>query len=246
MDFDYIEQGDCLELMKQISDGSIDMILTDPPYGIKYRSNYRTKSKSFDVLTNDNTDIRLVAYPECFRILKDNSVCIVFASWKNVADDIVELRKYFDIKNVIVWWKHSGGLGDLKHTLSTDYELAIVCHKGKAPIRGKRNGSVWECKKVNPNSMVHPTQKPEELCKRFIETFSDEGCVIFDPFMGSGSTCVAAVNTGRHYIGFELDPQYFEIARQRLGEDALTVPTRKRTREFTPSASCNAKMDEEE
>ena len=218
MELDVIYNEDCLEGMKRIPDGSIDMIVTDPPYGIKYQSNFRTKTPKFNMLKNDDNDIRFIAYSEFERLLKPNSVCIVFASWKNLVHDYIELKKYFDIKNIIVWWKHGGGLGDLKHTLSTDYELAIVCHKGKAKIRGKRIGSVWEENKVSPNKMSHPTQKPEKLLERLICKWSDEGDIIFDPFLGSGTTAVAAVNTKRHYIGFELDEKYFDIACKRLDE----------------------------
>ena len=120
-----------MEIMKSMPNDSVNMILTDPPYGINYSSNWRTKIEKFPVLKNDDNDNRLLAYSEFARILKNNSVAIVFASWKNVAVDIQELQKYFDIKNVIVWFKGGGGIGDLKYTLSTDYELAIVCHKGK-------------------------------------------------------------------------------------------------------------------
>lgn len=202
--------------MKDIPDESIDMIVTDPPYGISYSSNHRTKSKKFAVLKGDDGDLRLGAYSEFHRILKNNSVAVVFASWKNVAVDFIELQKYFDIKNVLIWFKGGGGLGDLKHTLSTDYELALVCHKGKCPIRGKREGSVWSVGKVNPNIMLHPTQKPEELLDRIIMKWSDEYDVVFDPFMGSGTTGVACVNTNRNFIGIELDENYFEIAKQRI------------------------------
>ena len=111
-----------------------------------------------------------------------------------------------------------GGIGDLKHTLITDYELAIVCHKGKCRLLGKREGSVWSCRKVNPNKMLHATQKPIDLLVRMTEKYTDRNTVVFDPFMGSGSTCVAAVNSGRHYIGFEIDEKYFEIAQKRLSE----------------------------
>ena len=204
--------------MKSMSNDSVDMILTDPPYGINYSSNWGTKTEKFPVLKNDDNDNRLLAYSEFARILKNNSVAIVFASWKNVAVDIQELQKYFSIKNVIVWFKGGGGIGDLKHTLSTDYELAIVCHKGKCRLRGKREGSVWSCRKVNPRKMLHATQKPIDLLVRMIEKYTDRNAVVFDPFMGSGSTCVAAVNSGRHYIGFEIDEKYFEIARKRLQE----------------------------
>ena len=209
-------QGDCLELMENIPYGSVDLVLTDPPYGIKYKSNMRTKSSKFEMLANDNNSTRFMVYPEMYRALKDNSVAIVFASWKNYAEDYIELSKYFDIKNVIVWWKHGGGIGDLKHTLSTDYEIAIVCHKGKCKIRGKRCGSVWECNKVNPNKMLHPTQKPEKLLEELIEKYSDSGATVLDCFMGSGSTGVACLNTNRRFIGIELDETYFNIAKERI------------------------------
>ena len=100
--------GDCLEVMKEIKDKSIDMILTDPPYGINYQSNMRTKSDKFDVLQNDNNEMRFVSYPEMFRVLKDNSVAVIFCSFKNYADDYNELKKYFSIKNAIIWFKGGG------------------------------------------------------------------------------------------------------------------------------------------
>ena len=118
MEYDYIKQGDCLQLMKDIPDASIDMILTDPPYGIRYRSNMRVKTDRFDPLENDDNDTRLLAYSEFARILKNDSVAIVFASWKNVAVDIQELQKYFGIKNVIVWFKGGGGHRRLKAYIS--------------------------------------------------------------------------------------------------------------------------------
>ena len=218
LELDVIYNEDCLEGMKLIPDDSIDLIVTDPPYGIKYQSNFRTKTEKFAVLKNDDNDLRFVSYLEMFRVLKQNACCIVFASWKNFAYDYMELEKLFSIKNTIIWFKKGGGLGDLKHSLSTDYEIAIVCHKGKCPIRGKRDGSVWEVTKVNPNKMQHPTQKPTELIERLIEKFSDEGDIVLDPFLGSGTTAVAAVNTNRHYIGFEVDETYFDIACKRLDE----------------------------
>jgi len=101
-------QGDCLDVMKQIEDKSIDMILTDPPYGINYQSNMRTKSDKFDVLQNDNNEMRFISYPEMFRVLKDNSVAVIFCSFKNYADDYNELKKLFSIKNAIIWFKGGG------------------------------------------------------------------------------------------------------------------------------------------
>lgn len=210
--------GDCLEEIKKIPDGSIDLILTDPPYGISYQSNMRVKTKKFDVLENDSGDMRLNCYDEFYRILNDNTACLVFCSYKNFAKDMIKLEQIFTIKNVIIWSKGGGGIGDLKHSLSTDYEICIVAHKGKCKIRGKRIGSVWSYKKVNPSKMVHATEKPVNLLSDLMLKFSDSGCVVFDPFMGSGSTGLACVNTNRKFIGIELDKNYFDIAENRLNE----------------------------
>jgi len=213
-----LHQGDCMDVMAGLPDNSVDMILTDPPYGIKYQSHGRTKSPKFEVLKNDDNDMRFVAYKEMYRILADDSVLVTFASWKNYHKDYAELEKYFDIKNVIVWWKHGGGMGDLKHTLATDYELAIVCHKGKCKLRGKREGSVWECGKVAPSKMVHATQKPVKLMRDLILKYTDEGDTVLDGFMGSGSTGVACVETGRNFVGIELDEKYYGISAERINE----------------------------
>lgn len=218
MELDVIYNQDCLEGMKLLPDNCIDLVVTDPPYGIKYKSNYRTKSEKFSHLQNDDNDMRFLSYQEIHRVLKQDSVAVVFASWKNFAKDFVELEKLFDIKNCIIWWKHGGGLGDLKHSLLTDYEIAIICHKGKCQIRGKRDGSVWEVTKMNPNKMLHPTQKPDVLIERLIQKFSDEGMLILDPFLGSGTTAVASVRTNRHYIGYEIDDHYFDVCCDRLDD----------------------------
>lgn len=211
-----IIQGDCLEVMKEIPDKSIDMILTDPPYGINYQSNMRVVSKKFKHLANDNNDMRFLSYPEMYRVLKDNCVAIIFCSFKNYADDYNEIKKLFSIKNTIIWFKGGGGIGDLKHSLSTDYEMAIVAHKGMCNIRGKRDGSVWQHKKVNPNKMVHATEKPVDLFERLMQKFSDEQQTILDCFAGSGVTGIAAINTNRNYILIEKEPEYIEIIKERL------------------------------
>jgi site-specific DNA-methyltransferase (adenine-specific) len=208
--------GDCLEVMKSIPDKSIDAVITDPPYGLDYQSNMRVRSEKFDILENDNNDSRLQSFQYIFRVMKIDSVFAEFASFKNYAVDYIEAQKEFEIKNCIVWNKGGGGIGDLVHSLSTDYELILICHKGSAKIRGKRNGSVWEIGKVNPNDMSHPTEKPTAIIEMVIDKWTDADNVVFDPFMGSGTTGVACIQTGRKFIGIEIDPKYFDIACKRI------------------------------
>jgi len=207
---------DCLEFMKTLPGRCIDLVLTDPPYGIDYQSNMRVMSKKFDKLVNDNNSSRLETYKEFYRILNDDCVAVIFCSFKNYAEDYNKIAEFFDIKNVIVWDKGGGGIGDLTHSLLTDYELAIVAHKGMCEIRGKRDGSVWSEGKVNPNTMLHPTEKPLGIIKRIIDKFSDEGDTILDPFLGSGTTAVACKQLKRNYIGVEISKEYCKIAQERL------------------------------
>jgi len=212
--------GDALELLKKIPDNSIDLVLTDPPYGIDYQSSKRVASKKFEKIENDSNGMRLDIYADLCRVLKQDSVCAVWCSWKNYHEDFVELKKYFDIKNVIVWHKPGGGIGDLEHSLSTDYELCIIAHKGKRKINGKRIGSVWTFSKVNPIAMKHPTQKPSNIICQLISCFSTSGTIL-DPFMGSWTTAKACQELGRNFIGCDLEEDYCRIGERRLNEVPL-------------------------
>ncbi len=212
----YLHHGDCLDVMKMIPDESFDIIVTDPPYGISYQSNKRKPNAKFDVLKNDDNDSRFKAYREFHRLLKNDSVAVIFCSWKNVAVDYLEIEQLFKIKNIIVWDKGGGGIGDLKCSLFSDYELAIVAMKGRCQIRGKRIGSVWRFPKVNPSKMIHPTEKPIALFSQIIEKYTDPKAVVFDPYVGSGTTGVACANSDRRFFGIELDDKYYNIASERI------------------------------
>ncbi len=218
METNVVIQGDCLEVMRGMEDNCVDLVLTDPPYGIDYQSNMRKVSKKFSKIENDDNNMRFLAYREFYRILKPDTVAFVFFSFKNYAEDFTELSKLFSIKNAIVWSKGGGGIGDLKHSLLTDYEMAIVAHKGKFRINGKRIGSVWMYNKVDPNKMIHPTEKPVSLLRKAIRKFSYKNDVVMDCFLGSGATAEACHYEERDYIGIEISEEYCEIARKRVQE----------------------------
>lgn len=218
-----IYNGDCMDILKNISDNSIDCIITDPPYNINYQSGARVMNKKFDYMENDNNDFRFNIYPILFNKLKKNSVCLIFCSFKNYAYDYIELLKYFNIKNAIIWYKPGGGIGDLKHSLSTDYEMIIVAHKGNCKIQGKRIGSIWKTTKINPNKIIHPTQKPTSLINKLLNKFSIRSDTILDPFLGSGTTARACKDLGRKCIGIEISKAYCQIAVQRLGQEVLPL-----------------------
>ena len=211
--------GDCLEIMKQIPDNSIDLILTDPPYLMNYKTGYRKdKTHKFcsEIANDDNFDLISNYIKECFRILKNNSAILMFCNCTHIDFFKQELEKYFNVKNIIVWVKNNWSAGDLKHSFGRQYEFLVYASKGQKKINGFRYSDVWEFDRVDSDKLVHQNQKPISLLERVIKSFTFEGGVVFDGFMGSGSTGIACKNLNRDFIGVELDKEYFRIAKERI------------------------------
>lgn len=208
-------RGDCLERIKEIPDGSVDMILTDPPYGMEFQSNYR-RDKYSKIKNDKNLNWLDVWVGELFRVAADNTAHYVFCSFHNIDKFKQALENKFKIKNMLVWEKNNTSMGDLKADFAPKYEMIIFIQKGRRLINGKRDPNILKFNRTG--NKLHPTQKPVDLLQYLLEKFSDEGATILDPFMGSGSTGVACKNLNRKFIGIELDEEYFKIAKNRISE----------------------------
>jgi DNA modification methylase len=184
-----------------------DMVFTDPPYGVAYQSNMRTRSDKFDVIENDETF--LSEWVNCLPIVSSGWV-FVWTSWKVIEKWLSITAPIGDLTNMIIWDKGGGGIGDLKGTFSSDYEIALVFNRG-AEITGKRLGSVWSVGKDKAIEYVHPTQKPVELGVMAIENCTRPASIILDLFGGSGSTLIAAEKSNRRAFLMELDPHYCDV-----------------------------------
>ena len=199
-----------------------DMVFTDPPYGYSYQSNMREKSKKFDVLENDDKildffpNIRLVC----------NGFVFICTTWKVLDKWLPLFKQYHDLTNMIIWDKGGGGIGDLKHTFSTDYEV-ILCSNNGREIKGERIGSVWNIPKDSANKYAHPTQKPVKLSEFAIRTTTERGGTVLDLFGGSGSTLIACEQLARRCCMMELDPRYCDVIIKRweqfTGEKAVLL-----------------------
>lgn len=200
-----------------------DMVFTDPPYGVGYQSNMRTKSDKFAVLDGDETidETGVIA-----SFAYSTGWVLVCTSWKVLKQWLDVLEPLDKPNNIIIWDKGGGGIGDLKHSLLTDYEVILAYNRG-AEIVGKRIGSVWSVGKDSAALYNHPTQKPVALPALALQTFSKQENIILDLYGGSGSTLIACEQLNRSCYMMELDPKYCDVIIKRwenlTGEKAVKL-----------------------
>lgn len=219
MKINKIYNEDCISGMPNIPDKYVDLIVTDPPYLINYKTGYRKdKEHRFNkVILNDNNEQLIKDYiKECYRILKNDKAMYLFCSASKVDFFKQELEKYFEIKNMIIWVKNNHTAGDLTAAFGRKYEIIFLVNKGKCEFNGKRETDVWQFDRVAGDSLIHQNQKPIELIKKCIIKHSNVGELVFDGFMGSGTTAAAALDTDRKFIGFELDEGYYKVCLERI------------------------------
>ena len=214
---DNIKKGDSLEILKSLKDGCIDVVLTDPPYGINYVSNRSMYDNAITKrgLLNDGKNEAFDLLDKTCKILQsktaDNAHLYFFCSWNVFSDFEKIISKYFTIKTPIVWDKGNKGSGDLDNDWGNQTEIIIYCVKGKKLVNTRR-GNILNVSRLHTSKMVHPTQKPIELLKEILKVSVSAGDFIVDPFMGSGSTIKAANELNYKSLGIELDDEMFYIA----------------------------------
>ena len=207
--------GDCLKVMDKLIEAGVkvDAVITDPPYGINFQSGQRTE-KYKKIANDDDLSYLDEFFQKCDKLLKDNTHIYCFCSWHHIDKFKIAFEKYFKLKNIIVWDKHNSTMGDLKGAYAPKHEFILFGHNGRRLRNGKRFPDIIPAHATG--NIYHPTQKPVDLLKIFIKQSTNKDELILDPFMGSGSTGVACMNTNRRFIGIELDEDYFNIAEERL------------------------------
>lgn len=229
--------GDCLEVMKDIPDGSVDLVLTDPPYGT-------TACKWDSVIPFEPM------WEQLNRIIKPNGAICLFGS--EPFSSALRISNIKNFKYDWIWNKKLAGNGILAkkqplkiHEIVSVFNSSVyIPQMTKGKYRKKMTGGIKESEITGGNTVVdeysndlyypktileygignmrkgrlHPTQKPVDLLEYLIKTYTNEGETVLDFTMGSGSTGVACINTNRNFIGIELDENYFDIAKNRIEE----------------------------
>ena len=233
MDYDYIKCGDCLHLLKQLPDKSIDLVVTDPPYLIENtkaggKSNLAKSIQGMnDEIKNSNltNGFDICILDEIVRVMKNINL-YVWCNHKQIPMYIDYFVNKLNCAFDILIWNKTNAMPLFNNKYLTDKEYCLYFRKNaKCNPKSYNDAKTVFYQPINSKDKKlynHPTIKPLNIIETIINNSSQEGDIILDPFLGSGTTAVACVNTNRHYIGFELDPQYYDIACKRLDEAEVT------------------------
>lgn len=190
---------DCMEGLKNIPDKSIDLIITDPPYGMNFVSNHR--KEKYKPIEGDN-EFPLWIFDEFNRIAKKG--IYIFCRW----DNLFHLPKP---KSFLCWVKNNWSMGDLQHEHGRQWEGICFYPKEEHEFI-KRIPDVIQIKRTGNN--LHPTEKPSCLISVLLQ--ANKGNKVLDPFMGSGTTAISCWDNNRDFIGYEIDKDYYNAAVKRL------------------------------
>lgn len=223
--------GDSRDVLKRIPDNSIDLILTDPPYNIGKHSTGNIPLPGRSAMNNDVAQWDWVDFnpedwaDEFIRILKPTGNLFIFTSYNQLGRWYDCLDKKFDTSNFMIWHKTNPAPKIFKAGFLNSCEMIFTCWNKKHTwnfISQKEMHNFIEspiCMRPERlSNPKHPAQKPVAILKKMIEIASNEGDIVFDPFMGVGSTGVAALSLGRRFIGIEKETDYFEAASQRINK----------------------------
>ena len=206
--------GDCLEYMKSMPDKSVDAVITDPPYGIGIKANYAERGRgalaecnNFKQIIGDNIPFNpspFLSYPTVVMFGSDHYYeKLSGGSWH-------------------VWDKLDGLVSDREVGFNDNSDCEFIWCNQLGATRLFRHRWMGAMKKSEQQERrIHPTQKPVSLMMQIIKYFTNPTDTIFDPFMGSGTTGVAAIQLGRNFIGCEIVPTYYAIAEKRIKEATL-------------------------
>jgi site-specific DNA-methyltransferase (adenine-specific) len=232
--------GDCLDFMRTLPAGSVDAVITDPPYssGGSFRSD-RTNSTASKYLGSygsttagklgevigDSRDALGWAFwatlwaSAAYNVVKVGGFCLMFSDWRQLPNATNVLQAAGFVWRGIAVWDKGGSVRPMSGRFAHQAEYVLWGTKGPIPWDYSKpwHKGVFTSGSVSSKERNHQTEKPTDVMKWLIE-ITDEGQTILDPFMGSGTTGVACVQTGHNFIGCEIDPGYFEIARKRIAQ----------------------------
>jgi site-specific DNA-methyltransferase (adenine-specific) len=211
-----IIKGDSRQVLKTLDKKSYDLLLSDPPYGMDFKSGWNTKDK----IQNDKIEDTVVLFEEvlkeCVPLLKDDAHFYLFGNINYLPQIKPIIEKYLTLKNILIWDRQIIGMGDLK-SYGNSYDIVYFGYNKKwKDLHGTRERDILNFQRVDPAKNIHPTEKPLDMLEYLIKKSSQENDKILEPFAGGGSTLVAAKNTNRKATGIEIENKYVQLIKERI------------------------------
>lgn len=251
----HVYQGDCISGMQEIAPGSVDLVITDPPFGIEFkakRQNYNRKSSRVlegynEIKGKDYYEFTYNWLQGVKQALKPSGSVYIFSGWNYLKDILIALDEleFITVNHII--WKYQFGLVTSRKYVSSHYHCLYVClddklrkfhpysryakdektdSGGSAHYKDKED--VWVINKEYWNGdLKTPTKLPSEVIRKILAYSSDPGDLVLDPFMGSGQVAVVSKAEKRNYIGFEIVPDYHALIEKRLSSGQYRIKDKK-------------------
>jgi len=255
LEINQIYNQDCIKGMKIIPENTIDLIITDPPFAINFkarRTNYnrigsRVLEGYKEIPKKDYYEFTLNWMSQCFRILKESGGMYVFSGWNNLRDILNAIEEIgFTTVNHIIW-KYQFGVVTNRRYVTSHYHCLFICKNDKKrkffpyerfgkdeknehgrSLHYRDKEDVWEIKREYwTGDEKTPTKLPAEIIKKILKYSSEEGDLVFDPFLGSGQTAVVSKMEKRKYLGFEIVKEYFRFISNRLESNSYRIKSSK-------------------
>ena len=208
--------GDSIEVLQTLENNSFDLLLSDPPYGMDFKSGWNNKEK----IVNDKIQDTITLFENVLKnsvpLLKDNAHFYLFGNIDFLPEIKPIIEKYLNLKNILIWDRKVIGMGDLK-SYGFSYDIVYFGYnKVWKDLNGTRDRDILSFNRVTPSANIHPTEKPIDLLEYLIKKSTKENDKILEPFAGGGSTLIACKNTNRLATGIEIEEKYYNLIKNRI------------------------------
>lgn len=218
-----IYHADFRQILPSLAPNSVDLVLTDPPYGINYQSKRKGSLVPTSVRGDDSLNDLRAVLPLSDALLKHDRHAYVFAAPTKLGQAMDAMNDFWRLKNVLVWDKGNAGTrGDLTAGFANNWEAILYGSKGRRPLIGPRPRCVYRHDWQASRDPVHPTVKPVGMMSWLIAKSTDRGELVLDPFTGSGVVLRAAAELGRRAIGIDVEECHCETAARRVSASITT------------------------
>jgi DNA modification methylase len=208
--------GDSVTELQKLEKNKFDLLLTDPPYGMDFKSGWNKKDKIENDKLQETKKILFDVLENSIPLLKDDAHFYIFGNIDYLPEIITIIENFLTIKNILIWDRQVIGMGDLQ-TYGRSYDVIYFGYKKEfRKLNGTRDRDVLNFQRIDPSKNIHPTEKPLEIIEYLIKKSTNENDHILDPFAGGGSTLLAAKNLNRFATGIEINEEYYNLIKSRI------------------------------